>query len=296
MRLPTPRTALLLSLLVACLTIAMKGTAWWLTGSVGYLSDALESLVNLAGASFALAMVTYAHRPPDAGHPFGHGKAEYFSAAFEGGLIFIAALAILFMAGQRLISPLPLEQLGLGTALSTLSTLLNLAIAQVLFRVARVHRSLALEADARHLMADVWTTVGVVAGVGLASWTGRYWLDPVVAIAVALNILREGWNLVSRAASGLMDPALDADDVARLHALLGDFDDAHGCKTTQVLTRQAGAQRFAQVNLLVPAQWSVKRAHDLADRLEAAVGELGITLTTHIEPMSHHELARETLL
>lgn len=286
MALPAPRTALLLSIVVACLTIALKGAAWWLTGSVGYLSDALESLVNLAGATFALAMVTYAQKPPDSGHPYGHGKAEYFSAAFEGGLIFIAALAILFTAGQRLLSPHPLDQLGLGTALSALSTFLNLAVAQVLFRVARAHRSLALEADAKHLMTDVWTTVGVVAGVALANWTGWHWLDPVVAIGVALNILREGGNLVYRAAHGLMDSALDDGDVARIEALMREFDATHGCATTGLITRQAGAQRFAQVDLLVPAHWSVKRAHDLADLLESAVGELDVALTTHVEPMA----------
>lgn len=276
----------MLSIAVACLTIGMKGAAWWLTGSIGYLSDALESLVNLAGATFALVMVNYAQQPPDAGHPYGHGKAEYFSAAFEGGLIFIAALAILVMAGQRLLTPQPLGELSLGTGLSVLSTVLNLVVAQVLFRVARVHRSLALEADARHLMTDVWTTVGVVTGVALANATGWYWLDPIVAIGVALNILREGWYLLSRAVGGLMDPALDPTDVARIRAVLHGFENRHGCRTAELLTRQAGAQRFAQVNLLVPAHWSVQQAHDLADLLEAAVAELDVELTTHVEPLT----------
>lgn len=293
----TPRQALLLSLCAAVTTMGMKSAAWWLTGSVGYLSDALESLVNLAGASFALVMVTYAKRPADPGHPFGHGKAEYFSAAFEGGMIFLAALAILVAAGERLLNPQPLERLGPGSALSVAASIVNLLVARILLSVGRIHRSLALEADARHLMTDVWTTVGVIIGVALAVLTGLYWLDPLVAAAVALNILRQGWQLLQRSADGLMDRALDDEVISRLHAVLAQFS-ADGCAFANLRTRAAGALQFAQVDLRVPADWSVRRAHDLADALEQAVAEYGINLTTHIEPVAsatpgggrtHHE-------
>jgi cation diffusion facilitator family transporter len=281
----TPRQALLLSLCAALTTIGMKAAAWRLTGSVGYLSDALESLVNVAGASFALVMVAYARRPADPGHPFGHGKAEYFSAAFEGGLIFLAALVILMAAGERLLNPQPVEGLGWGTALSIAASVINLLVARILLAVGRTHRSLALEADARHLMTDVWTTVGVIIGVALASLTGLHWLDPLVAAAVALNILRQGWQLLRRSADGLMDGALDDEAISRLQAVLEQFA-TDGCTFANLRTRTAGALQFAQVDLRVPADWSVKRAHDLADALEQAVAKCGINLTTHIEPVA----------
>ena len=284
MRLPTPKQALLLSIAAALLTIALKAGAWLLTGSVGFLSDALESLVNLAGAGFALWMVSYAQQPPDENHPYGHGKAEYFSAAFEGGLIFIAALSILFAAGERLFNPQPLGSLGVGTLLSVLATAINFFVARVLFQVGRAHRSLALEADARHLMTDVWTTVGVVVGVALAGASGWLWLDPVVAGLVALNILREGWHLLARSFDGLMDHALPPADVALIEQTLnGALEE--GCRIGNLRTRQAGMHRFALVDLIVPGDWSVARAHDLADRLEEAVEAAAHTrLTTHVEP------------
>ena len=285
----TPRQALLVSVLAALLTISIKGAAWRLTGSVGYLSDALESLVNLAGATFALIMVTYAHRPPDDDHPFGHGKAEYFSAAFEGGLIFIAALAILAAAIERLINPRELGDLGLGTLLSILATVLNLLVARLLFRVGREHRSIALEADARHLMTDVWTTIGVILGVALASLSGLGWLDPLVAIVVAVNILREGWHLMYRAVNGLMDRALSDEQVLQIEAILNSYSEQHGARFLNLRTREAGARQFAQVDVRVPGDWSVTRAHDLADAVEREVKASTHTLlSTHIEPMSAH--------
>lgn len=279
----TPHQALLLSLCAALTTIAMKTGAWWLTGSVGYLSDAIESLVNVAGASFALAMLTYARKPADRNHPYGHGKAEYFSAAFEGGLIFVAAVAILVTAGQRLLNLQPVEGLNLGTALSVGASVINLVVARILLAVGRQHRSIALIADARHLMTDVWTTAGVIVGVALAQLTGLDWLDPVVAILVALNILREGWHLLRRSAGGMMDEALDDETVARLHALLHELA-VPGCTLANLRTRAGGAMRFAQVDLRVPGDWSVRRAHDLADALEHAAARYDITLTIHIEP------------
>lgn len=281
----TPKQALLLSVGAAVVTIVLKMGAWWLTGSVAYLSDALESLVNLAGASFALWMVSYASMPPDSGHPYGHSKAEYFSAAFEGGLIFIAAVAIVVTAGERLLNPQPIAQLGVGTVLSVVASLINFLVARALFQVACVHRSLALEADARHLMTDVWTTAGVVVGVGLAYTSGLGWLDPVVAIGVALNILREGWMLMSRSVNGLMDRALDAEEIEAIEAVLDSFA-AQGCRYANLTTRAAGALSFAHVDLRVPPDWTVLRAHDLADAVEAAVeARTGVQIRTHIEPL-----------
>jgi cation diffusion facilitator family transporter len=288
----TPQQALLLSVAAALPTIAMKTGAWWLTGSVGFLSDALESLVNLAGATFALLMVNLARTPADDHHPWGHGKAEYFSAAFEGGLIFLAALAILVAAGERLVNPQPLGELGIGTALSVAASVINFAVARVLFEVGRRHHSMALEADARHLMPDVWTTAGVVVGVGLAAALGWHWLDPLIAIAVALNILREGWHLMRRSVDGLMDRALGAGDIAKIEAVFAAFA-GRGCRFANLRTRAAGPLRFAHVDLLVPGHWSVTRAHDLADEIERAVDRIGTTLTTHVEPVAAH-LARHT--
>lgn len=279
----TPHQALLLSLGAALATIAMKSGAWWLTGSVGYLSDAVESLVNVAGASFALLMLTFARRPADQGHPYGHGKAEYFSAAFEGGLIFLAALVILVTAGQRLLNPQPVEGLNLGTLLSVGASFVNLLAARILLTVGRLHRSIALIADARHLMTDVWTTAGVIVGVALAELSGLDWLDPVVAILVAVNILREGWHLLRRSAGGMMDEALDDETIAHLKSLLEGLA-GPGCVLANLRTRAAGATRFASVDLRVPGHWSVRQAHDLADALEQAAAKHDIALTTHIEP------------
>lgn len=280
----TPQQALLLSVTAALATMALKTGAWWLTGSVGYLSDALESGVNLAGASFALAMVRLARTPPDDSHPWGHGKAEYFSAAFEGALIFVAALAILWAAADRLLHPQALGALGFGTLLSVIASAINFAVARLLFEVARRHRSLALEADGRHLMTDVWTTAGVIVGVGLAVATGWHWLDPLVAIAVALNILREGWHLMRRAIDGLMDRAFGERDQARLEAVFATFAD-RGCRFANLRTRTAGPRRFAHVDLLVPGQWTVEQAHALADEVEAAAARHGLSLDTHVEPL-----------
>lgn len=288
----TPRQALGISVLAALLTILMKAGAWWLTGSVGFLSDALESLVNLAGAGFAFAMVSWAQVPADDEHPFGHGKAEYFSAGFEGVLIFVAALAILVAAAERLLDPQPIESLGLGSSLTVGASLLNFLVARMLFRVARTHRSVALEADARHLIADVWTSAGVIVGVSLASISGWLWLDPVVAAGVALNILREGWKLMCRSAGGLMDRALEPEEIAEIEAVLDRFA-GRGCRFDNLRTRASGAVRFAYVDLRVPGDWSVSRSHALADEIEQAVEAAGFRLSTHVEPL-HEETAPRT--
>ncbi|WP_024461109.1 cation diffusion facilitator family transporter [Marinimicrobium sp. LS-A18] len=276
-----------LSLAAALATMGLKALAWQLTGSVGYLSDALESVVNLLGAGFALTMFQYARRPPDDGHPFGHGKAEYFAAAFEGGMIFLAALAILVAAGERLLNPEALQALNLGTGLSVGAALINLAVARLLLRYGRALRSPALEGDGRHLMTDVWTTVGVVLGVGLAKWTGLLWLDPVVAIAVALHILHEGWQLLAKSANGLMDRALSPGTLTKLEQALQTMT-PESCGFHRLRTRASGAQQFAEVDLQVPGDWTVRRAHDLADAAEHRLAELGVVATVHIEPVGSH--------
>ncbi|MDH4288867.1 MAG: cation diffusion facilitator family transporter, partial [Aquincola sp.] len=217
------RTYLKVSIMVALATIALKTGAWWLTGSVGLLSDAMESVVNLAGAMFALAMVTIAARPPDEDHPFGHHKAEYFSSGFEGVLIFAAAVAIIWAAVDRLLAPQPLERLSIGLALSVISSAMNGVLAWAMLKKGREHRSMALEADARHLFTDVWTSAGVVAGLMLAGATGWLWLDPVVAIAVAANVAREGYSLVRRSTDGLMDRAVEPAVQQQIDQVLASF-------------------------------------------------------------------------
>ena len=231
-----------LSIAVAVATIALKTGAWWVSDSVSLLSDALESLVNLAGAMFALAMVTVAAQPPDEEHPYGHHKAEYFSSGFEGVLIFAAALAIVWAAVHRLLDPQPLQAVGLGIALSVLSSAMNGALAYSMLRKARAVRSMALEGDARHLYTDVWTSAGVVVGLLATQATGWLWLDPVVAILVALNILREGASLVWRSAGGLMDQALEPEVRAQIDATLAEFAH-HTVRFDHVVTRRAGARR-----------------------------------------------------
>jgi cation diffusion facilitator family transporter len=263
-------TYLKLSVAVAVATIALKAGAWWLTGSVGLLSDALESLVNLAGASFALMMVTLAARPPDDDHPYGHHKAEYFSSGFEGVLIAVAALAILVSAVDRWLNPQPLEQLGLGLGLSMAATALNGALAWAMLRKAREVRSMALEGDARHLFTDVWTSLGVVAGLLAVAATGWLWLDPLIAAAVALNILREAVGLIRRSAHGLMDHALEPEVQARIDATLAEF--AHDTiRFDHVITRRAGARRFVDLHMHMPADWTLRRAAALRTSVEQAL-------------------------
>lgn len=259
-----------LSVAVALATIALKTGAWWLTGSVGLLSDALESLVNLAGAMFALTMVTVAAQPPDAEHPYGHHKAEYFSSGFEGVLILAAALAILWAAGQRLLAPQPLESLGWGLSLSVISSAMNGALAWAMLRKAHEHRSMALEADARHLFTDVWTSAGVLLGLAAVHFTGWLWLDPLVAIGVALNIVREGWRLIRRSADGLMDHAVEPEVAAEIRRTLDGF--AHAAiRFDHVVTRRAGQRRFVDLHMHMPAGWTLGRAAALRSSVEQAL-------------------------
>ncbi|MBK6908884.1 MAG: cation transporter [Rhodocyclaceae bacterium] len=275
-----------LSIAAALATIALKGWAWHLTGSVGLLSDAIESFVNLAGAIMALAMLTVAAWPADDGHAHGHGKAEYFSSAFEGLLIFAAALSIIWAAINRLRDPQPLESVGVGLIVSALASLINLGVARVLLSAGREFHSITLEADAHHLMTDVWTSAGVIVGVGLVMLTGWWWLDPVIAIAVAGNILFTGWMLMQRSADGLMDASLPAGQVARIEELL-DVYRADGFGFHALRTRQAGRRAFITLHLLVPGDWTVKQGHDLAEKLEEELRSLvpNLHATLHVEPI-----------
>ena len=259
-----------LSVAVAVATIALKTGAWWISGSVSLLSDALESLVNLAGAMFALAMVTLAAQPADDEHPYGHHKAEYFSSGFEGVLIFVAALAIVWAAVQRLINPQPLEAVGLGMALSVVSTAMNGALAWAMLRKSREHRSVALEADARHLFTDVWTTVGVLAGLAAVLVTGWLWLDPLIAIAVAVNILREGASLVWRSAAGLMDQAIEPEARATIDGVLEEFRHS-SIRFDHIHTRRAGQRRFVDLHMHMPASWTLGRAAAIRTTVEQAL-------------------------
>jgi len=276
-----------LSIAVALATIALKTAAWWVSDSVGLLSDALESLVNLAGAMFALAMVTVAARPPDDEHPYGHHKAEYFSSGFEGVLIFAAALAIVWAAVHRLLDPQPLQAVGLGIALSVVSSALNGALAYSLLRKARQARSIALEGDARHLFTDVWTSAGVVVGLLAAQATGWLWLDPMLAIAVALNILREGASLVSRSAGGLMDQSLEPDARAQIDEVLKGFEH-HAIRFDHVVTRRAGQRRFVDLHMHMPAGWSLGRAAALRTSVEQALMAAvpGLRATIQLLPLN----------
>ncbi|MCU0968491.1 MAG: cation diffusion facilitator family transporter [Rubrivivax sp.] len=259
-----------LSVGVALATIALKTAAWWVSGSVGLLSDALESLVNLAGATFALAMVSVASRPPDDDHPYGHHKAEYFSSGFEGVLIFTAALAILWAAVQRLLEPQPLQALGLGLALSVAASVLNGGLALSMLRKARATGSIALEGDARHLLTDVWTSAGVVAGLVAVAGTGWIWLDPVIAIAVALNILREGARLVHRSAQGLMDHAVEPQAREAIERTLDGFRH-RTIRFDHIVTRRAGRRLFVDLHMHMPASWSLGRAAAMRAAVEQAL-------------------------
>jgi len=280
-----------LSVGVAAGVLGLKLAAWRLTGSVGLLSDALETLTNLGGALMALLMLRLAAQPPDAEHAYGHDKAEYFSSGFEGMLIFLAAGLIVVEALPRLFAPRALEQTGAGLAIAALASLVNFACARVLASAGKRHHSITLIADSRHLMADVWTTAGVIAGVGLVALTGAWWLDPLVALAVALNVLWEGYRLIRESAQGLMDTALPDEEQQRLREVLEEFR-AEGARQGTAIgfhalrTRRSAARRFADFHVLVPGDWTVQRGHDLVERLERRLAEVlpRLTAVIHLEP------------
>lgn len=276
-----------LSIATALATVVIKAAAAWLTNSVGLWSDALESTVNLAAALVALWALRLSVKPADHNHDFGHGKAEYMSAAVEGTLIFIAAGGIMFGAVQRIFTPVPLDRLDLGLALSLLATLLNLGTGLILLRAGRRHRSLTLEADGKHLLTDVWTSVGVLVAIGLVALTGWQIIDPIIALAVGANILITGYRLVRRSVVGLLDAALPADEVAIVSAVLADVCDDPKVEISELRTRESGRQRFVYATVSVPGSWTVRRSHDLADEVEDAIERALPETTTfvHIEPV-----------
>ena len=274
-----------LSIAAALATILLKGWAWWLTGSVGLLSDALESFVNLAGAMMALAMLSLAAMPADDNHAHGHGKAEYFSRAFEGFLILVAAVGIAYAAIERLLNPQPLEAVGMGLVVSVAASVINLVTSRILMGVGRKYKSIALEADAHHLITDVWTSAGVIAGVGLVWLTGWLWLDPVIALLVAMNIVWTGWQLLQRSAAGLMDISIPEEELRAIEAVLDDYR-RQGLDFHALRTRQAGARAFVSFHVLVPGAWTVQHGHDWSERIEASIRQAvpHTHITTPLEP------------
>lgn len=274
-----------LSIGAAVATILIKAVAWKLTGSVGLLSDAIESTINLAAAVMALAMLTIAARPPDESHMYGHGKAEYFSSAVEGVLIFVAALGIAYTALERLLNPQPLEQLGIGLAVSLAATVINFVVSRILFTAGKKYRSITLEADSHHLMTDVWTSVAVLGGVAAVGLTGWLWLDSVVAIAVALNITLTAWQLLRRSVEGLMDASLPPAELQSIETVLETYRQ-RGVGFHALLTRQGAARRFISVHVLVPGATTVHDAHHLAEEIEADLRRaiLDSVVITHLEP------------
>jgi cation diffusion facilitator family transporter len=276
-----------LSIGTAVATILLKAVAYWLTGSVGLLSDALESGVNLVAAGLALAALTVAAQPPDEQHTYGHSKAEYFSSGAEGALILIAALTIAVTAVPRLFNPQPIEQVGLGLVISIAASLLNLLTASILLRAGRQYNSITLTANAHHLLSDVWTSVGVVVGVGAVALTGWQILDPLIALVVAGQILYAGSKLVRKSVQGLMDVALPANELGQVTAVLDHHCAQHPIEYHALRTRQSGAQRFVSVHIQVPGHWSVQQGHALVEEIEHDLRQLlrPISVFTHLEPI-----------
>lgn len=274
-----------LSILAAVVTILLKGLAYFLTGSVGLLSDALESTVNLAAAVVALLALRMVNRPANDEFSFGYSKVEYFSSGFEGGMILLASLGIIFSALPRLFNPQPLEQVGLGLGISVLASLINLGVSLVLMRAGKRYGSIILEADARHLMTDVWTTGGVLIGIALVELTGLLELDAIIALLVAVNILFTGYKLLARAGRGLLDVSLPPEELDTVRNILGAYQ-AQGVGYHALRSRQAAARKFLVVHLLVPGNWTVEAGHRLADRFENEIRQAipAATIVTHIEP------------
>jgi cation diffusion facilitator family transporter len=275
-----------LSLGAALLTIGLKLGAYLLTDSVGLLSDALESVVNLVGALMALAMLSIAARPADEDHSYGHGKAEYFSSGVEGSLIIIAALAIGVTSAERLLVPRSLEHVGLGLSVSVVASLVNFGVAGVLLRAAKRYSSITLEANARHLLTDVWTSAGVLVGVGAVALTGWERLDPIVALLVAGNIVWTGSRIIRNSILGLMDTALPKKERDRVYGALKPYE-KDGIHFHAIMTRQAGARRFVSLHVLVPGMWTVQQGHELLERIEADIRCVlpNANVITHLESL-----------
>ncbi|MBX3282820.1 MAG: cation transporter [Acidobacteria bacterium] len=276
-----------LSIAAAVATISLKAGAYFYTGSVGLLSDALESIINLIAAVFALWMLTVASRPPDEGHNFGHTKAEYFSGALEGSLIGMAALSIGWAAIERMITPQPIENIGIGVVISAVATVINLIVGQILIRRGREYRSITLEADGKHLMTDVVTSIGVIIAVLIVGATGWLILDPIIALAVALNILWTGYHVVKVSAEGLMDASASDEDMAKIVAVLDDYKEKMGIDYHALRTRVAGPRIFVSAHVLMPDEWTIQRGHELAEEIENAIRDAvpGVIASTHIEPL-----------
>lgn len=275
-----------LSVAAAIFTMALKLVAYFLTGSVGLLSDALESIVNLVGASIAVAMLSVAARPADEGHTYGHSKAEYFSSGAEGALIVIAAISIAYTAIQRLLHPQPLEQIGIGLIVSLAASLANLGVATIIRRAGKRYNSISLTSDANHLMTDVWTSAGVIVGVGAVAFIGWQPLDSIIAIAVAINIIWTGVKILRETVSGLMDSALPEDDLSKIEGILQNHS-SNNIAFHALRTRQSGALKFISLHVLVPGDWSVSRGHALLTQLEVELQQNlpGSQVATHLEPL-----------
>ena len=275
-----------LSIAAALVTIGLKTATYLITGSVGLLSDAVESLVNLLGGIMALAMLTIAARPADEDHAYGHGKAEYFSSGLEGGLILVAAVSIAVAATLRLITPQPLHELGVGLTVSVAASVVNLIVALLILRAGRKHNSITLEANAKHLLTDVWTSAGVLAGIGLVVVTGWQWLDPVVALLVAANIAWTAVGIMRRSVGGLMDISISTADLEAVRKIFQTYE-ADGVKFHALRTRQSGAQRFISVHVLVPGDWTVHRGHELLEKIEADIRHAvsDAVVFTHLESL-----------
>src|SRR5690554_2502191 len=276
-----------LSIAAAIVTILLKSYAYYITGSMGLLSDALESFVNLFAAVFALVMLTISQKPADEEHRFGHGKAEYFSSAIEGALILVAAFTIIWAAIPRIMNPAPLENVNTGLFFSLLASLVNLAVGMTLIHQGKENKSILLEADGRHLMTDVYTTVGVIVGIVMVMITGWLVIDPIIAILVALNIIYTGYKLISRSASGLMDATIPEEDLQKITTYLDSIKEQH-IEYHSLLTRIAGQRKFISLHLLIPGEWTVKKGHDYADDVEETIISLfdePVTVSTHIEPV-----------
>ncbi|NMB50568.1 MAG: cation transporter [Bacteroidales bacterium] len=276
-----------LSIAAAVATILLKFYAFYLTGSMGFFSDALESFVNLIGAIIALIMLHISAKPADKEHEYGHTKAEYFSSAIEGALIVLAALSIIRSAVPRIIEPTPLENLNIGLLFSLGASLINLVVALILIKNGKKRNSIVLEADGKHLMTDVWTSIGVIAGILVVKLTGIYILDPIIAILVAINIIYTGYQLISRSASGLMDASISEEAMKKITAYLDSLKEKN-IDYHSLMTRQAGQRMFISVHLLVPGWWTVKKGHDYADLIEQSIEDMfdvPVTVSTHIEPI-----------
>lgn len=276
-----------LSIAAAIATISLKAAAYFYTGSIGLLSDALESVINLAAAIVALLMIKIAAQPPDEEHSFGHDKAEYFASGIEGTLIFIGAIAIAYTALPRVFAPQPVENLGVGLIVSSIATVINLIVGLLLIRVGKSQHSIVLEADGQHLITDVWTSIGVVLGIFLVGLTGWLVLDPLIALLVALNIVRTGFRLIQRSALGLMDTAVSPEAHETIVKILDRYAATKKIDYHALRTRQSGARKFISVHILVPDEWTVQKGHDLIEEIEseicAAVADS--TVFTHLEPL-----------